>query len=147
MFLFSVKKRIASLTLKVTSWGYPIHGIYWASLSLDYLNLFKESMTLWLWMSGKRNVSVCRGHELANALYNIYHIYIYIYSFFKLIVRIQICIYIYIYHGECKIFWLNLKDAWVIWPWFCCKLSIQMCWVNQQGFFSIFEIVFFKWLQ
>ncbi len=26
-------------------------------------------MTLWLWMSGKRNVSVCRGHELANALY------------------------------------------------------------------------------
>ncbi len=26
-------------------------------------------MTLWLWMSGKRNVSVCIGHELANALY------------------------------------------------------------------------------
>ncbi len=26
-------------------------------------------MTLWLWMSGKRNVSVCRGHELTNALY------------------------------------------------------------------------------
>ncbi len=26
-------------------------------------------MTLWLWMSVKRNVSVCRGHELANALY------------------------------------------------------------------------------
>ncbi len=26
-------------------------------------------MTLWLRMSGKRNVSVCRGHELANALY------------------------------------------------------------------------------
>ncbi len=33
------------------------------------LSLFEESMTLWLWMSGKRNVSVCRGHELANALY------------------------------------------------------------------------------
>ncbi len=26
-------------------------------------------MTLWLWMNGKRNVSVCIGHELANALY------------------------------------------------------------------------------
>ncbi len=26
-------------------------------------------MTLWLCMSGKRNVSVCIGHELANALY------------------------------------------------------------------------------
>ncbi len=26
-------------------------------------------MTLWLWMSGKRNVSVCIGHELENALY------------------------------------------------------------------------------
>ncbi len=26
-------------------------------------------MILWLWMSGKRNVLVCRGHELANALY------------------------------------------------------------------------------
>ncbi len=28
-------------------------------------------MTLWLWMSGKRNVSVCIGHELANALYRL----------------------------------------------------------------------------
>ncbi len=27
-------------------------------------------MTLWLWMSGKRNVSICIGHELANAPYN-----------------------------------------------------------------------------
>ncbi len=40
VFLFSVKKTrvliIASLTLKVTSWGYPIHGIYRPSLSLDY---------------------------------------------------------------------------------------------------------------
>ncbi len=40
VFLFSVKKTrvliIASLTLKVASWGYPIHGIYWPSLSLDY---------------------------------------------------------------------------------------------------------------
>ncbi len=26
-------------------------------------------MTLWLRMSGKRNVSFCRGHEVANALY------------------------------------------------------------------------------
>ncbi len=24
-------------------------------------------------MSGKRNVSVCRGHEIANALYNVLH--------------------------------------------------------------------------
>ncbi len=74
MFLFSVKKTrvwiVASLTLKVTSWGYPMHDIYRPSLSLHYKNLFKESMTLWLWMSGKRNVSVCRGHELANALYS-----------------------------------------------------------------------------
>ncbi len=31
--------------------------------------VFEESRTLWLWMSGKRKVSVCRGHELANALY------------------------------------------------------------------------------
>ncbi len=67
------KKRvwiIAGLTLKVTSWGCPIHGIYRPSLSLDYSNLFEESITLWLWMSGKRNVPVYRGHELANALYS-----------------------------------------------------------------------------
>ncbi len=63
---------IASLTLKVTSWGYLIHGIYRPSLPLDYSNLFQESMTLWLWMSGKRNVSVCIGHELANALYHVW---------------------------------------------------------------------------
>ncbi len=31
----------------------------------------KLRMTLWLRMSGKGNVSVCRGHELANALYAI----------------------------------------------------------------------------
>ncbi len=40
VFLFNVKKTrvwiIASLTLKVTSWGYPIHGIYRPSLSLHY---------------------------------------------------------------------------------------------------------------
>ncbi len=39
-FLFSVKKTrvwiIAILTLKVISWGYPIHGVYRPSLSLDY---------------------------------------------------------------------------------------------------------------
>ncbi len=76
LFLFSVKKThvwiIASLTLKVTSWGYPIHGVYRPSLTLHYLNLFEESMTLWLRMSGKRNVSVCIGHELANALYMLF---------------------------------------------------------------------------
>ncbi len=36
VFLYSVKKRvlvIARLTLKVTSWGYPIHGIFRPSLS------------------------------------------------------------------------------------------------------------------
>ncbi len=27
-------------------------------------------------MSGKRNVSVCRGHELANALYMVWRLYI-----------------------------------------------------------------------
>ncbi len=40
IFLFCVKKTrvgiIASLTLKVTSWGYPIHGIYRPSLSVHY---------------------------------------------------------------------------------------------------------------
>ncbi len=39
VFLFSVKKRVfelSRLTLKVTSWGYPIHGIYRPRLSLDY---------------------------------------------------------------------------------------------------------------
>ncbi len=59
---------IACLTLKVTSWGCPIHGVYRPSLSLHYYNLFEDSMTLWIWMSGKRNVSVSSGHELANAL-------------------------------------------------------------------------------
>ncbi len=49
--------------------GYPIHGMYRPSLSKPYLNLLEESRTWWLWLSGKRNVSVCRGHELANALY------------------------------------------------------------------------------
>ncbi len=31
---------------------------------------------MWLWMSGKRNVPVCRGHELANALY-LGYVYLY----------------------------------------------------------------------
>ncbi len=73
MLLFSVKKTrvwiIASLTLKVIPWGYPIQNIYRPSLSLHYWNLFEVRRILWLWMSGKRNVSVCRGHEFANALY------------------------------------------------------------------------------
>ncbi len=30
---------------------------------------FEENRTLWLWMIGKRTVSVCSGHELPNALY------------------------------------------------------------------------------
>ncbi len=76
VFLFSMKKTrvwiIASLTLKVTLWGHPIHGIYWPSLSLHEQNLFEESRACRLWMSGKRNVSVCSGHELANALYVLY---------------------------------------------------------------------------
>ncbi len=63
---------IASLTLKVTSWGYPIHGIYRPSLSWHFLNMFEDSRTWWLWMRGRGNVSVCRGHELANALYMCY---------------------------------------------------------------------------
>ncbi len=72
MFLFSVKTFvwiIPSLTLKVTLWGYPIHGTYRPSLSSHYSTLFEESWTWWLWINGKQNVSVCRGHELANALY------------------------------------------------------------------------------
>ncbi len=55
--------------LEGDSWGYPIYGIYRPSFSLHYWNLFAVSRILWLWLSGKRNVSVCRGHELANALY------------------------------------------------------------------------------
>ncbi len=33
-----------------------------------YWNLFGENWTWWLWTTEKRNVSVSRGHELANAL-------------------------------------------------------------------------------
>ncbi len=73
MFLFTVKKKrvwiIASLTLKVTLWWYPIHGIYGPSLSQRYKNMFEENRTWWQWIIEKRKGVVCRGHELANALY------------------------------------------------------------------------------
>ncbi len=54
---------IASLNLKVTLSGYPMHGIHRPSPWLQYLNLFEGSRTLSWWMSGKRNVSFCRGYE------------------------------------------------------------------------------------
>ncbi len=60
---------IASLTLKVAAWGHPIRGTYRTNPSLYDWNLFEESWTWWLWVIEKRNVSVCRGHGLANALY------------------------------------------------------------------------------
>ncbi len=60
---------IAILTVKVTLWGHPIRGIYRANLSRHDCNMFEESWAWWLWIIEKRNVSVCRGHEFANALY------------------------------------------------------------------------------
>ncbi len=69
--LESEKKRvliIISMTLKVTLWEYPICGIYRPNFSERDGNLFEESWIWWLGIIEKRNVAVCRGHELANAL-------------------------------------------------------------------------------
>ncbi len=42
-------------------------------------------------MSGKRNVSVCRGHELANALYEYLKLETWIYSINSLYVWVGFC--------------------------------------------------------
>ncbi len=49
--------------------GVPNAWYLSAQSFITLTNLFEESRTCRLWMSGKRNVSVCSGHELANALY------------------------------------------------------------------------------
>ncbi len=49
--------------------GVP-HTWYLSAQSfIRLLKLVWRESDLWLWMSRKRNVSVCRGHELANTLY------------------------------------------------------------------------------
>ncbi len=62
--------------------------------------LFEESRTWLLWMRGKRNVSVCIGHELANALY-IYDRY-----------YIRTHVYVFLFSVKKRVFELSR-----VWPW------------------------------
>ncbi len=75
MFIFSVKIRVFEFS-RNWPWRWPCRDTpYMVFIGLVYhytIKMFEESLTLWLWMSGKRNVSVCRGHELANALLTTY---------------------------------------------------------------------------
>ncbi len=67
VFLWSVKMRVFELS-RVWPWRWPLGGTpYMEFIGPVFLktikNVFDESRTLWLWMSGKRNVSVCSGHK------------------------------------------------------------------------------------
>ncbi len=55
-------------------WQYPTRHTWYLSAQSFITQVFKEGRTWWLWMSGKWNVSVCRGHELANALYKSHYL-------------------------------------------------------------------------
>ncbi len=62
VFLFCVQKRVFEFS-RAWPWRWPPGGTPYVVF------IGPESRTLWLWISGKRNVPVCRGHGLANALY------------------------------------------------------------------------------